>query len=107
VADEATAGSDLRITPADVQALGRKAYWIASQLRSASATLNGEVQDLRATWRGIASDSYQTGWNELHTGASDAWTALFDLAAKLGVTADTFTETDATFASGMNFLELS
>jgi hypothetical protein len=35
--------------------------------------------------------SYQAGWSELYSGATKTWDALFELAAKLGVTADTFT----------------
>jgi WXG100 family type VII secretion target len=108
LAEDAVAGSGgFEVAPDDVRDFEMTAYLVASQLRSASAILDGEVQGLAATWKGAASASYQAGWSELHSGAVEVWDALFELAAKLGVTADTFTATDVSSASDLSFLEWS
>lgn len=103
---DGTAGSAFDVVPEDVKKFGRTAYRLASELRSAASTLDNEVRGLESSWTGAAASSYQTGWGELHAGATDVWDALFELADKLGVTAETFSETDTTFASSVSSLDL-
>ncbi|WP_067667519.1 WXG100 family type VII secretion target [Nocardia miyunensis] len=103
---EGTAGSAFDVVPEDVREFGRMAYRLASELRSAAATLNTEVRNLGTSWTGTASSSYQAGWSELHAGAADTWDALFELATKLGITADNFSQTDTNFASSISSLDL-
>lgn len=103
---DGTSGSALDVVPEDVKELGRTAYRLASELRSAASTLNNEVHDLETSWTGTAGSSYQAGWSELHAGAADVWDALFGLADKLGITAENFSQTDTTFASALSSLDL-
>lgn len=72
------------VVPDDVQGFGRAAYRIAEELRSASASLDTEVQGLTSTWKGAAADSYVAGWDEMHRGALDVWDTLFALADIVG-----------------------
>ncbi|WP_405136005.1 WXG100 family type VII secretion target [Nocardia sp. NBC_01388] len=100
------ASGQLNVVPDEVQAFGRLAYKMAEELRSGSSTLDGEVRDLMNTWKGAAAGSYSEGWEEMHRGAVEVWDALFDLAAKLGVTAENYRDTDTNFATAVNSLEL-
>ncbi|MRH89868.1 WXG100 family type VII secretion target [Nocardia sp. SYP-A9097] len=96
----------MEVLPDGVRAFGRLAFRMAEELRSGSTTLDGEVGELMDTWRGAAAGSYRNGWDEMQRGAVEVWNALFDLAAKLGVTADTYCETDTDFGAAVNSLEL-
>ncbi|QOW31094.1 WXG100 family type VII secretion target [Nocardia seriolae] len=69
-------------------------------------TVDKEVQGLKSTWSGAAATSYETGWNEMHHGATEVWDALFDLAAKLGITAETYRSIDTEFGAAVSSLEL-
>ncbi|MBL1075243.1 WXG100 family type VII secretion target [Nocardia sp. 2] len=100
-----TAGQ-FEVIPDDVQGFGRAAYRIADELRSASAGLDGEVQGLMTTWKGAAADSYLAGWDEMHRGALDVWDTLFELAAKLGITAENFQQADTDFGAAVSSLNL-
>ncbi|KAA0018530.1 WXG100 family type VII secretion target [Antrihabitans cavernicola] len=99
-------GEPLHVVPEEVTSVGRFAYEIAEQLRSGSTRLDGEVQGLSATWRGSAADSYRSGWDEMHHGAVQVWDALFQMAEKLGVTADTYRTQDSASASALGSLNI-
>ncbi|GAB0102579.1 hypothetical protein JMUB6875_15470 [Nocardia sp. JMUB6875] len=100
------AAGRLEVLPNDVQAFGRLAYRIAEELRAGSDNLDKEVKGLRSTWQGAAAKSYEAGWTEMHHGATEVWDALFDLASKLGITAETYRGTDAEFGAALSSLEL-
>ncbi|GEM30004.1 WXG100 family type VII secretion target [Nocardia neocaledoniensis] len=100
------AAGALGIIPDDVQSFGREAYRIAEELRSASSSLDTEVQGLMSTWKGAAADSYLTGWDEMHRGALDVWDTLFVLAEKLGITAENFRISDGDHAAVISLLDL-
>ncbi|MFC4123334.1 WXG100 family type VII secretion target [Nocardia rhizosphaerae] len=102
---EGSVGVD--IVPDDVQAFAREAYRIAEELRSASGSLDTEVQGLTSTWKGAAADSYLAGWDEMHRGALDVWDTLFILAERLGITAENFRATDDDNAATVVSLNMS
>lgn len=95
------------VVPDDVQGFGRAAYRIAEELRSASASLDTEVQGLTSTWKGAAADSYVAGWDEMHRGALDVWDTLFALAEQLGITAENFQTSDSDNAAAVTSLDMS
>lgn len=97
---------DLEVIPSDVTAYARRVYAIADQLRSALTQIDQAAAGLQSSWRGSAADSYGAGWVDVHEGATEVWDALFELAAKLGVTAETFTTTDTVNASKLHPLDL-
>ncbi|MFF2556981.1 WXG100 family type VII secretion target [Nocardia sp. NPDC058058] len=96
----------LSVVPDDVRAFGRVAFRMAEELRDGSTTLDREVGELMNTWKGAAATSYGAGWDEMHLGAVEVWDALFELAAKLGVTAEAYRDADAEYGSAVNSLEL-
>ncbi|MCP2289128.1 WXG100 family type VII secretion target [Nocardia amikacinitolerans] len=99
-------GSAFSVVTDDVKALGRYAYKLAEELRSGALSLDREVTALLSTWKGSAADSYDTAWDEMHQGALTVWEELFELAAKLGITADTYRERDTSNASAIGSLDL-
>lgn len=89
-----TDSSALSVEPEVVKAFGRLAYQVASECKAGYASL---VTDMRATidtWSGNNAGVFTAGWEEFHQGADQVWDALFDLADKLGVTAETLQSTD-------------
>lgn len=98
--------STLAVPPDEVKALGRLAYDVACQCRDGYASLDSDVQDMLGRWVGNNAKVFATGWGEFHEGAVQVWDALFELAASLGVTADTVRDTDQAFANGVNSLDL-
>ncbi|WP_330181776.1 WXG100 family type VII secretion target [Nocardia sp. NBC_01503] len=96
----------LEVGPDEVRAFGHSAYRMAEELRSGSEGLDREVAGLMNSWKGAAATAYGGGWDEMHRGAVEVWDALFELAAKLGVTAETYRDTDAEFGAAVNSLEL-
>lgn len=86
--------------------MGRLAYDVACQCRDGYASLDADVQDMLGRWVGNNAKVFATGWGEFHEGAVQVWDALFELAASLGVTADTVRDTDQAFASGLSSLDL-
>ncbi|MEV0251818.1 WXG100 family type VII secretion target [Nocardia sp. NPDC050712] len=103
---ESTGLGHFEVIPEDLQGLGRAAYQIAAEIRSASASLDTEVQGLMSTWKGAAADSYVAGWNEMHSGAIDVWDTLFALAERLGITAENFRQVDADSSAALSSLDL-
>ncbi|MFC9894532.1 WXG100 family type VII secretion target [Nocardia sp. NPDC127579] len=98
--------SSLSIDPEEVKALGRLAYDLAGECRSGYASL---VTDVRATidgWSGNNASTFAAGWDEFHEGADQIWDALFDLAAKLGVTAQSLGTVDESFSAEISSLDL-
>ncbi|MFI9507645.1 WXG100 family type VII secretion target [Nocardia sp. NPDC052566] len=101
---ESNGADPLQVIPEQVKDLGRYAYGIATELRSGSNSLDGEVRGLLETWKGGAADSYGAGWDEMHQGAVRVWDVLFALAEKLGITAENYRTTDTGSASGISSL---
>ncbi|MFI6047133.1 WXG100 family type VII secretion target [Nocardia sp. NPDC051321] len=100
-------GSELSVIPDEVTALGKYAYDLADILRSALRSAALEVATLTSSeWTGSASDSYATGWNEVHDGGEKIIEALSSMASSLGVTAQTITAHDNQFASEYSSLDL-
>lgn len=100
-------GSELSVVPDEVTALGKYAYDLADILRSALRTAALEVTTLISNqWTGLASNSFATGWNEVHDGGEKIIEALSGMASSLGVTAQTITAHDNQFASEYNSLDL-
>ncbi|MBF6545188.1 WXG100 family type VII secretion target [Nocardia brasiliensis] len=96
----------LSVEPEEVQVLGRLAYQIADELKAGYSSL---VTDTKATidsWAGNNAGAFTAAWDEFHEGADQVWDALFELAEKLGVTAETLRATDQSFAAGVSSLDL-
>ncbi|WP_043649960.1 WXG100 family type VII secretion target [Nocardia thailandica] len=97
---------EIDVVPAEVTVYGQRVYSIAEQLQLALTSIDRDIQALKGTWRGSAADSYAAGWQEVRQGASEVWNALYELAAKLGVTADVLVQSDRARASAMSVLDL-
>ncbi|MFQ6397685.1 WXG100 family type VII secretion target [Nocardia sp. KC 131] len=98
--------SSLSIQPEEVKVLGRMAFQVAEECRSGYSSL---VTDARVTidgWVGNNAGTFTAAWEEFHEGADQVWDALFELAEKLGVTAETLRATDQSNASGVSSLDL-
>lgn len=98
--------ADLSAIPEDVREVGRFAYRIATELRSGANSLDSEVAALMTSWTGGAADSYRAGWDEMNAGAVRVWDELFELAEKLGITADTYQQRDQSAAGTFGSLDL-
>ncbi|MFD4444453.1 WXG100 family type VII secretion target [Nocardia sp. NPDC058519] len=96
----------LSVVPDEVKALGRLAYRVASECQSGYRSLATDAQITIDSWRGNNATTFTAGWDEFHSGADQVWDALFELAEKLGITADTFVTTDQSNASGLSSLDL-
>ncbi len=99
-------GPQASVVPDDVKDVGRFAYKIADELRSGAISLDRDVTTLLATWTGSAANAYDAGWKEMHSGALRVWEELFELAEKLGVTADNFREQDLESSNTFRTLDL-
>ncbi|WP_062987692.1 WXG100 family type VII secretion target [Nocardia anaemiae] len=106
MSNDSASSAALEVIPEEVKEVGRFAYRVATELRSGSSSLDVEVQSVLSTWRGIAADAYGSGWEELRRGASEVWEALFELAEKLGITAETYQTADSARASTFSSLDL-
>ncbi len=96
----------LSVDTDDVKALGRLAFDVATQCRDGYSALETDVRDMLGSWTGSNAGAFAAGWEELHQGAVQVWDALFELAEKLGITADTVRGTDQSFAAGVSSLDL-
>ncbi|MGQ4617303.1 WXG100 family type VII secretion target [Nocardia sp. R7R-8] len=96
----------LSVQTDEVKALGRLAFDVATQCREGYSALETDVRDMLESWTGNNVGAFSAGWEELHQGAVQVWDALFELAEKLGITADTIRETDRAFATGVSSLDL-
>ncbi|MGW4737375.1 WXG100 family type VII secretion target [Nocardia xishanensis] len=97
---------NVSVVPEDVQDVGRFAYRVATELRSGAAMLDNEVTALLASWKGSSATSYADGWREMHAAALQVWDELFELAEKLGITADTYRQRDTGTAGAFSSLNL-
>ncbi|MEU2041198.1 WXG100 family type VII secretion target [Nocardia niwae] len=89
-----------------VEAVGRLAFDVATQCRDGYSALATDVRDMLESWTGNNAGAFAAGWEEFHQGAVQVWDALFELAEKLGITADTVRGADQSFAAGVSSLDL-
>ncbi|MEU7631053.1 WXG100 family type VII secretion target [Nocardia sp. NPDC049220] len=88
-------GEALSVVPDEVRDVGSYVYHLADTLGSALDAAAREVQSLTGgSWAGAASTGFGTGWNDVNDGGRQIIAALADLAAKLGVTADSYQQRD-------------
>ncbi|MBF6204476.1 WXG100 family type VII secretion target [Streptomyces gardneri] len=99
-------GPSLSVDTDEVEALGRLAFDVATQCREGYSALETDVRDMLESWTGSNSGAFSVGWEEFHQGAVQVWDALFELAEKLGITADTVRGTDQNFAAEVSSLDL-
>lgn len=97
---------ELSVVPEEVRNIGRIAYRIATELRSGGSTLDLDVTTLLGSWTGTAADSYRAAWAEMRDSSEVVWNELFELAEKLGVTADNYVQTDDSTAAVVSSLNL-
>ncbi|MFC9965467.1 WXG100 family type VII secretion target [Nocardia ignorata] len=98
--------NSVSVIPDEVQEIGRIAYRVATELRSGADSLDTSVVQLLASWTGTAAESYQRAWGDMQTGSRRVWDELFELAEKLGVTAENFQATDTGSAESIFSLDL-
>ncbi|KAA0024979.1 WXG100 family type VII secretion target [Antrihabitans cavernicola] len=100
-------GSDLSVVPDDVPAVGRYAYEMAQNLKSALESAGHDVDSLTSGgWRSGAADSYAAGWKECFDGGTRIFDALTQMADKLGVNADNYRRRDDSSASSFTGLNM-
>lgn len=93
---------DLSVVPDDVRDVGRYAFNLAENLRTALDSAGREVNGLLSGgWRGPAATGFAGSWTETHDGGRQVIDALTTLADKLGVTAATYRKTDDSRAAGL------
>ncbi|UGT63170.1 WXG100 family type VII secretion target [Nocardia asteroides] len=97
---------EIAVVPDEVLAVGRFAYEVATGLRSSADVLNSEVEALLLSWKGKSAESYSAGWREMRDSARSVWDELFELAGKLGATADTFRAQESGSAGEFTFLDI-
>ncbi|WP_068057242.1 WXG100 family type VII secretion target [Nocardia xishanensis] len=100
------AEASLSVDLDEVRALGRLAYAVAEECKSGYASLVADTHATIDSWSGNNADIFAAGWAEFHEGADQVWDALFELAEKLGVTAETLRATDQSHAAGISSLDL-
>ncbi|MBF6204319.1 WXG100 family type VII secretion target [Streptomyces gardneri] len=97
---------NMSVTPDDVLDVGRFAYQMATNLRSSADALDNEVSALLTSWKGSSATSYAEGWRDMFDSARLVWDELFQLAEKLGITADMFRAQDTNNAGEFSSLDL-
>lgn len=103
---DTSSSAAVEVIPEEVKEFGRFAFRVATELRSGSSSLDVEVQSVLSTWHGLAADAYGSGWEELKRGATEVWDALFELAEKLGSTAENYSTVDTARATTFSSLDL-
>ncbi|MFD0360036.1 WXG100 family type VII secretion target [Nocardia sp. GCM10030253] len=98
--------SSLSVETDEVKALGRLAFQIAEECRSGYSSLVTDTKITIDSWVGNNAGTFTAAWEEFHEGADQVWDALFELAEKLGVTAETLRATDQSYAAGISSLDL-
>ncbi|MFC8530319.1 WXG100 family type VII secretion target [Nocardia sp. NPDC057227] len=97
---------EIAVVPDEILAVGRFAYEVATGLRSSADVLDSEVEALLHSWKGSSAESYSAGWREMRDSARTVWDELFELAGKLGVTAETFRGQEGDSADEFTFLDV-
>ncbi|MEU4813740.1 WXG100 family type VII secretion target [Nocardia fluminea] len=92
-------GQSVSVVPDEVRALGNYVYSIADALRTALDSAGRDVSTLTSGgWVGAAADGFSEGWADVQSGGQQIFTALTTMAETLGVTAETYTQTDQSTA---------
>ncbi|MFF0528362.1 WXG100 family type VII secretion target [Nocardia amikacinitolerans] len=98
--------SSLSVDPEEVKALGRLAFQIAEECKSGYSSVVADAQVTIDSWVGNNAGAFTAAWEEFHEGADQVWDALFELAEKLGITAETVRASDQSYAAGISSLDL-
>lgn len=100
-------GQSLTVLRDKVRDVGKYVYSLADTLRQALDSATREVDACAgATWTGDYADAFASGWAETRTGGLEIIAALTDMAEKLGVTADTYSQRDETNAAALGTFSL-
>lgn len=98
--------TSLSVDPEEVKALGRLAFEIAQECKAGYSSLVIDTKVTIDSWAGNNATAFSAAWEEFHEGADQVWDALFELAEKLGVTAETFHTVDQSRTAGFSSLDL-
>lgn len=98
--------SSISVDIEEVKALGRLAFQIAEECKSGYASLTADARQTIDGWKGNNASTFGAAWDEFHAGADQVWDALFELAEKLGITAETLRTTDQSQGSRISSLDL-
>ncbi|WP_063004681.1 ESX-1 secretion-associated protein [Nocardia salmonicida] len=100
-------GQSLTVVPEKVREVGNYVYGLADTLRQALDSAAREVDACAgSSWTGDYADTFASGWSETRTGGAAIMTALTEMAEKLGVTADTYTQRDETNSAALGSFSL-
>lgn len=86
--------------------MGRLAFQVAKECQAGYASLVIDTRATIETWTGNNAGVFTAGWEEFHLGADQVWDALFELADKLGITAETLLAADESNAAATYTLNL-
>ena len=101
-------GQEFSVVPEQVRDVGTYVYGLADTLAGALDSAAKEVAELlTSSWTGDYADEFSEGWNEVHDGGRQIFTALTGMAEKLGVTAETFAATDEASAAELGIPKLN
>ncbi|MGW5920541.1 ESX-1 secretion-associated protein [Nocardia fluminea] len=100
-------GQSLTVVPDKVREVGNYVYGLADTLRQALDSAAREVDACAgSSWTGDYANTFASGWSETRTGGTAIMTALTEMAEKLGVTADTYTQRDETNSAALSSFSL-
>lgn len=78
----------------------------ADELAGALRSLDVDVSNLLATWKGSSASAYSAGWEETKQGAMEVLEALAAIAELLGVNSRVFAEQDTDNSQGFGSLNI-
>ncbi|MEV0331357.1 WXG100 family type VII secretion target [Nocardia sp. NPDC050717] len=94
----------LTVVPEQVRDAGNYVYGLADTLRQALDSAAREVDACAgASWTGDYANAFASGWAETRTGGQAIITALTEMAEKLGVTAETYSQRDDATAAALQY----
>ncbi len=95
-------GQAFSVVPDQVRDVGTYIYGLADTFSGALDSAAKEVAELlNGNWTGDYADEFSEGWTDVHDGGRQIFAALTTMAEKLGVTAETFANTDQASADAL------
>ncbi|MFD3508762.1 WXG100 family type VII secretion target [Nocardia sp. NPDC058666] len=100
-------GQSLTVVPEKVRDVGTFVYGLADTLRQALDIASREVDACAGgSWTGDYAESFATAWSETRSGGVAVISALTEMAEKLGVSADTYSQADQSFSADLGAFSL-
>lgn len=96
-----TAGAGFRATAADIQAASAATQQAAGEVQSDLNELRRYVQDVEATWQGVASNTFQLLMHDFDVYAAMLNQALTDIASGLAGNSVNYSSTEEQIVKGL------